>query len=312
MSFDVSGLAAYIENADFPLVANLQISSSTAALVTKQTGIKGSSKLHFLSSDVTFQDNDCSARAASGTTTMTDKTITVGDIAIREDLCPKTLIGKWAQIELALGSQGDKIMPGAIEEVYIAEKMALIAEQLEVSDWQSDSSLTSGNLSFYDGWIKLIDAGSPVDGNTDLVTVATGITSANVITLLQNMFLVMPKELQNKADKSLFVPREVYNLYTIALVNANLYHYAGGDADTQMLFGTDVVVRPTDGLNGTDRMFLTYNANLVLGLDGDADEDNMMVRLDPVSEKNIFYDVEFKRGTQVQYVDQVVEFTLVP
>lgn len=248
MSFDVSGLAAYIENEDFPLVANLQISSQTAALVTKQTGIKGSSKLHFLGSDVTFQANDCSARSASGTTTLSDKTIVVSDIAVRENLCPKTLIGKWAQIELALGAEGDKIMPNAIEEVYMAEKMGLLMEQLDLCDWQGDDTLTSGNLSFYDGWLVAIDAGSPVAGNTAGITSGTGITSSNVITAFQNMFLAMPKELQNKANKSLFVPRAWYNIYTIALVNANLYHYnAEGDPDTQLLFGTDVVIRPADG-----------------------------------------------------------------
>lgn len=307
MSFDVSALAAYIENQDFPLVANLQISSDTAMLATKQTGIKGSSKLHFLSSDVTFQTNDCSARSASGTTTLTDKTLTVGDVAIRENLCPKTLIGKWAQIELQIGSQGDKVMPEAVASVYMAEKMAQIQEAIEDADWNGDTALTSGNRSFYDGWIKYIDAGSPVAGNTGSITSGTGITTANVLTALHAMFLAMPKELQAKSGKSLFVPRAWYNAYTIAGVNGNFYNYQFADEETQLLIGTDVVLRPTDALS--NRMFLTYNENLVIGMDGDADEDNMMVRLDPVSEKNIFYDVEFKRGTQVQFTELVVQFT---
>jgi hypothetical protein len=47
-------------------------------------------------------------------------------------------------------------------------------------------------------------------------------------------------------------------------------------------------------------------------MDGDADEDAMSVRLDPVSEKSIFFDVTFKRGVQVRFPDEVVEFTLLP
>ena len=39
-------------------------------------------------------------------------------------------------------------------------------------------------------------------------------------------------------------------------------------------------------------------------MDGDADEDAMKVRLDPVTEKNIFFDVTFKRGVQVRFVDE--------
>ena len=59
-------------------------------------------------------------------------------------------------------------------------------------------------------------------------------------------------------------------------------------------------------------MILTRNSNIVIGCDGDQEEDQMSVRLDPVTEKSIFFDVTFKRGVQVRFVDEVVEFTLVP
>ena len=38
----------------------------------------------------------------------------------------------------------------------------------------------------------------------------------------------------------------------------------------------------------------------------------MKVRLDPVSEKSIFFDATFKRGVQYAFGDEIVEFTLVP
>jgi len=47
-------------------------------------------------------------------------------------------------------------------------------------------------------------------------------------------------------------------------------------------------------------------------MDGDEEQDNLEVRLDPVTEKNIFFDCNFKRGTQVFFTEEVVEFTLVP
>lgn len=311
MALDVSALAAYVENQDFPLIAKLQVSTQTAALVSKQTGIKGSSNLHFLDTNVILQDNTCADRVASGTTTLSDKTIVVSDMATRENLCPKALIGKWAQIELSLGATGDSQLPGAIESVYVESKMADLMEVLDVVDWQGDTT-GAGNLAFYDGWAKIIDAGSPINGNAGGVTAGTGVSQANIIAILQGMFTSQVKEMRNKSDLSIFLPREFYDMYVMALVNANLFHYAGADAETQKLFGTNVDVRPTDGLNGTDRMFLTYNSNLVIGMDGDSDEDNMAIKLDPISGKNIFYDIEFKRGTQVYYTELVVQFTLVP
>jgi len=311
MSFNVAGLSAYIENADFPLIAAVQVSSDTASLATKQLGIKDSSKLHYLTSDVVFQDGANCTRSASGTTTLTDRTITVGDIAIYENLCAKDLVGKYAQIYMAQGAAGDKVLPEEVNAAYMQQKMEGIKKQIEVSDWTGDTLSGTNNLSYYDGWAKLIDAGSPVDGNTGAVTVATGVTAANIIAILQGMFLSIPQNVRGKEDLSIFMPRGYYDLYVIALINANLYHYVGEDGVTK-LHGTNVAVRPTDGLNAVDRMFCTWNGNLVIGMDGDEEQDNLEVRLDPVTEKNIFFDAEFKRGTQVFFTEEVVEFTLVP
>ena len=289
----------------------MQVSSDTASLATKQLGIKGSSKLHYLTSDVVFQDGANCTRSASGTTTLTDRTITVGDIAIYENLCAKDLVGKYAQIYMAQGAAGDKVLPEEVKAAYIQQKIEGIKKQIEVSDWTGDSLSGTNNLSYYDGWAKQIDAGSPVDGNTGAVTVATGVTAANIIAILQGMFLSIPQNVRGKEDLSIFMPRGYYDLYVIALINANLYHYVGEDGVTK-LHGTNVAVRPTDGLNAVDRMFCTWNGNLVIGMDGDEEQDNLEVRLDPVTEKNIFFDAEFKRGTQVFFTEEVVEFTLVP
>jgi len=255
MSFNVAGLSAYIENADFPLIAAVQVSSDTAALATKQLGIKGSSKMHYLTSDVVFQDGANCTRSASGTTTLTDRTITVGDVAIYENLCAKDLVGKYAQIYMAQGAAGDKVLPAEVDAAFMQQKMEGIKKQLEVSDWAGDTGSGTNNLSYYDGWVKQIDAGSPVDGNTGAVTVATGVSTANIISLLQGMFLSIPQNIRGREDLSLFLPREWYDYYVIALINANLYHYVGEDGVTK-LHGTNVAIRPTDGLVGLDRMFL--------------------------------------------------------
>ena len=312
MAFDVSALAAYIENSDFPIIAKVQTSSDTASLVSKQVGIKKSSNLHFMETDVVFQSGANCNRTASGTTTMTDKTITVGDVAIYENLCIKDLNGKYAQIYLQRGAAGDSVLPGEIEGVYLENKMEILKKQLEVSDWQGDTLSGTNNLSYYDGWLKLIDAGSPINGNTGSITAATGISVSNIIPAVQGMYLSIPQDIRGRQDLSLFLPREWYDLYVVALINANLFHYAVADGTVAKIHGTNVMIRPTDGLNTTNRMILTYNENLVLGLDGDADEDVIDVRLDPVTNKNVFVDIMFKRGCQVRFVEQVVEFTLVP
>ena len=313
MAFSLGTLAAYIEDQDFPLIAQMQASGGLAEVADIQTGIKGSSHLQFLSTDVVFGSDACT-RTASGTTALTQRTLTVGAIAVSENLCIKDLNGYWAQVLVKKGAAGEEEMPSEIEAVYMEKKMNAMQNQLTISDFQGDTTSATNNLSYYDGLLKIVDAGAAVDGNTGGVTVATTISTSNVLAILDDMWSAIPENISNADDLSLFVPISVYKKYVVALKNANLFHYSG-DGEQERLYGTNVALRPTVGLPGAagnERMILTRNANVVVGMDGDADEDAMKVRLDPVTEKNIFFDVTFKRGIQVRFIDEVVEFTLVP
>jgi len=312
MAFDVSALAAYIEDRDFPLIGALQVAPElTASEATMQVGLKGSSNLHFMSTNVVFQDGDNCSRTASGATAFTDKTITVAPIAVSEDLCLSDLRNKWTQILLKQGTlEGKQVMPEEIAAVYFAEKNAKWLQATDVADWTGDTGSGSANKNKYDGWLKIIDASADaVDGNTGGVTSGTGITAGNVLAILEGMWLSRPEELSEREDAVMYVPKSVYDLYISALKAANLFHYVSQDGDT-MYYGTDVKIRPTYGLRGTDRIILTYPSNLVIGMDGENDSD-FDFRLDPVTNKKILVDAEWTRGCQVFFTDQVVEFTLV-
>ena len=313
MAFSLGTLSAYIEDQDFPLIAQMQATGGLAEVVDIQTGIKSSSHLQYLSTDVIFGSDSC-ARTASGTTSLTQSLLTVGAIAISEDVCIKDLNGYWAQVLVKKGAAGEEEMPGEIEAVYMAKKMNAIKNALTLADVQGDTLSGNNQLSYYDGLLKIVDAGAPVNGNTGAVTVATTISTSNVLDILDAMWSSIPDAISDAEDLSLWVPTSVYKKYVVALKNANLFHYSA-DGEQVKLYGTNVALRSTVGLPGaagSERMLLTRNSNLVIGLDGDSDEDQMKLRLDPVSEKSVFFDVTFKRGTQVRFIDECVSFELVP
>jgi hypothetical protein len=314
MAFDVTALSAYIEDQDFPLIAQMQAIGGLAQVVNIQTGVKGSSNLQFLSTDVVFGADGCS-RTPSGTTAFTQRTLTVGDIAVSEDLCIKDLNGFWTQTMVKQGCLGETEIPSPIESVYMAKKMNAMHNQLAISDFQGDTLSGTNNLSYYDGLLKIVDAeGSVVDGNTGAVTVATGIDETNVLDILDGMWKSIPDNISDKENLSLWVPFSVYKCYIVALKNANLFHIPV-EGGVSRLYGTNVALRPTIGLPGaagTERMILTHDENITIGMDGNDEEDTMEVRLDPASNKNIFFDVCFKRGVQIAFPDEIVEFTLVP
>jgi hypothetical protein len=306
MGYDVSGLPAYVEQHKFDLIAASTAGNKTAGLAVIQTGIKGSATINIIDSPVTFQADDC-AFNASGTTTLTQRTITVGAIKINETLCEKDLVGKYAQTMLAAGANAEGETP-VFEAEYFAEKTANIAYELEKSDWQGDTSLTAGdNRSYYDGFIKLIDAGSPVTGNT---SGATSITASNVIGLLWDMYQVTPEAILDKDDLVLFVGMDTFRLYEQAIYDGNLFHYQGeNDNKSLPLVGSSSVrVEGVQGLTGTDRMFLGRASNFYIGVDleGDEEQFDMWYSQD---DRIMKFAVAFKRGTQVAFPAEIVQFT---
>lgn len=314
MAFSTGGLTAYIEDMDFSLIAQVQATGGLAEAVNIQAGIKGTSNLQFLSSDVVFGADGCS-RTPSGTTTLTKKAITVGAIAISEDLCVKDLIGFWTQQLMKQGANSEDEVPQEIEQIWLDTKMNKLKNQLAISDFQGDTGSGTNNLSYYDGLLKLVDAdGTVIDGNTGAVTVATTISTTNILTILDAMWTAIPENVSDADDLSLWMPISVYKKYVIALKNANLFHFKGEDG-IETLYGTDLRIRKTVGLPGaagTERMIIARDSNITIGVDGENDEDEVSVRVNPATNKSVFYDVTFKRGVQYAFGDEIVEFTLVP
>ncbi len=315
MAFDVTALSAYIEDQDFPLIAQMQATGGLASKVNIQTGIKGSSNLQFLDTDVIFQDGSACTRTGSATTAFTQRTLTVGSVTIAEDLCIKDLNGYWLQTKLKQGFAGEQEVPMDIETVWLEQKMNKIQNALTISDFQGDTLSGTNNLSYYDGLLKIVDAAAGVvDGNTGAVTVATGISTSNILTILDAMWTAIPENITNAEDLTLWLPVRLYKMYVIALKNANLFHYNGDDGQ-ETLYGTSLKLGVTVGLPsaaGSERMIIARDSNITIGMDGNEEEDDMKVRLDPVTNKKVLFDVDFKRGVQIAFPDEVVEFTLVP
>ena len=86
MSFDVTALPAYTEQNAMDLIVKSVAGGRLAEYANIQDGVKGPTTINILSTDVVFQADGCS-RSASGSTTLSQRTITPGAVAIHEDLC---------------------------------------------------------------------------------------------------------------------------------------------------------------------------------------------------------------------------------
>ena len=90
MSFSLGTLTAYTEQQRLPLITKAVFSARTAALFTKQVGIKSAAALNLMDTNAALQSGTACgwnvADAASGATTFTQRNITVAPMKIQEAL----------------------------------------------------------------------------------------------------------------------------------------------------------------------------------------------------------------------------------
>ena len=253
MAFSVGSLANYTNEQSTDLLVKALFGSKTATLLQSsnqvQVGVKSASALNILASTVFFQADGC-GYLSSGTTTFTQRTITVGAVKVEETLCPKTLEAKWMQTQIMPGSP--TMIP--FEEQIGNEKAAVIAQTLETAMWTGDTGSGNPNLSRFDGFNKLIAAASPVLGNGTPTTFTT-VTNANIDDILDQIYANVPAAVAAKDDLVCFLGVDNFKLMLINLKNANLFHYVADAAQTmEMIYpGTNMKLIAVGGLNGTNK-----------------------------------------------------------
>lgn len=314
MALDLSALTNYVKENELQLTSAAIFSAKTASLIEArgnvQVGIKSAETINIMTTDAVFQAGGTCGFNSSGTTTITQRTLTVGKIKVQESICPKTFEAKYTQKALREGSSYDYM---AYASEYSAQKVQRIGAALETAIWQGDTGSQTANLNKFNGLIKIIDdlgfggAGDPIDGNAaDLTT----LTTANVIAAVDAVFAALPAALLDKDDVVIFCGNDTFREYVLALRNANLFHYPVDAANMELIIpGTAVKLIGVNGLNGTDKMFGLSMSNLYLGTDMLNEQDRFELFYAKEADEMRFV-VEFKLGVQVAFPDEVVYWKL--
>jgi len=319
MAFDVSTLAAYTEQNEALLVTDSVLGAKTAALIKSagnvMIGVKSAETINIMDTDAIFQAGGSCGFNASGSTTFTQRTVTVGKIKVNEALCPKDLESKYLQKALPTGSMYDSI---PFEQEFADKKAKTIAAQLETALWQGDTDSANVNLNKFDGLVKLIGAATgPVAANTATfiatapISAATGIIASNVVSIFDGVYKAIPAQVVAADDMTIFCGQDVFRTYTIALKNANMFNYSfDGKADSEFVLpGTPIKVIALAGLNGTNKIYALRISNLFLGTDLLNEEDKFEIFYAKEADQVRFVS-EFKMGTNVAFPDEIVKFIL--
>lgn len=303
MAYDVTNFNDFIARENEALTATLFAGNDTAKFAMYMAGVKGSTSVPHIGGAATLQAGNC--KTPSGDATITEVIITVKPFTVYESFCQDDLQTKFPNTVIAPGSSNHDA-PSGWEDKIVEVKVASIAEQLELTNWQGD--LTGGTYTLYDGFIKLIDAdGNAIDGNTSS---ATGITVSNVKSLVDDIYVAAPAKVKRSQDFVILVGDDVFDLYIAAEKNANLYHYAPEhDNGVYKIGGSRGTLIRCYGLDGTDRMFASVGSNFIVGSDVENENQIAKVWYDETDDK-VYMRVKAKAGVQVQNVSEIVEFTL--
>src|SRR3990167_2063411 len=219
MAFSVSTLVDYVEEMKGALI--LQTIQGARTLkdcgVTIRPGIKNSEMINILDSNAEFQSDGGCSYNTSGTTTFTQRAITVSKIMVSETLCPEDLEVKYTQYAVQPGGTHDKL---PFAEHIINQKLEYVNRNLENAIWQGETDHTwNTNFKQFDGWISVITAATDeVAGNT---SGATSITATNILSLIEDMYSAAPARILNKPKVTLFMGNDNFRLLTIAMRRAN-------------------------------------------------------------------------------------------
>lgn len=315
MALAFSGLSAYTKQLVKPLLTSAVFDAKTQQMIMSGgivlPNIKSSVAIPLMETDAVFGTQSCSFDA-SGTTTFSQRSITVGKIKVEEKICPKDLEAYFTQEALKAGSTYEDFGNSDFQKAFLDKKNVRIASQLETALWQGDTTVGTANLNKFDGLIKLIDAGSPVDANvsgyTGVATIAT-ITASNVVAATEGIYKAIPVAVLSKGDVKIFVGDDWYRLLIMAYRALNLFAYNPQDtaARSFVLPGTSIEVVPVNGLNTTGDAYAISLSNIAMAVDL-VDEENSYKMWYSEDNNDVRFRAEFKMGVNVAFTAECVKF----
>ena len=301
--FDVSGLAAYVDEQSQELLVKQVTAGKTLEQITIQEGIKGSEEIKLMDDSIVYQTGDCTM-TPSGDTVFTDRAISVETLGYMKKFCQKDLAGFWTQLNLRAGAMAeDEELP--FEALIIAYIQELQSNELDKLIWRGNKATGSGNLAFMNGFRSILTTGA---GCVDLNTRATAsITNSNAYDVFYEVFENSPEAVAESADFKCFTGRENFNKLIKNLVDLNFFHYSPAqiaEMDSVVVPGTNMVVSKVVGLNTLDNIYTGRASHFIFGCDltGDLDQFEMWYSKD---DDVIYLRSKFRAGVQVPYLDQI-------
>ena len=294
-NFLVTSLPDYVQtNRDILIKSFGLVGTGTRARIGLQTGIKKDAYLNYLDLSAVFQDGSGCAFNPLDEITLTQREINTAAIKVDGQICPETLLGKYAEYLVRINATENDL---PFERYIIDALIAQVNKKIETLIWQGNTAAQIPDL--IDGFLTQFSA----DSN---VITATLTSIADAYTAVKTVYFAMPEETLEKGGL-IFVDPAIFRALVNDLVVLNYYHYDMGNSNLEeiTLPGSDVKVVKTPGLAGTNAIVGTFGDNLVYGCDMENDHED--IDLWWSQDDRVFkYQVKWNSGVAYHFPDQVV------
>lgn len=296
---NIESLGTYVDEQRLPLLRKAVLGARSATHFQLMTGVKGTTALNLLETNVQFGDGSVCGWNEAGESKLSQRNLEPGYLKVNMSFCDKKLLKTWAN-HLVRVEAGQKTLP--FEEDFMAGVGESIAANLEKALWQGDKDSSDANLNKFDGMIKII-------GNASIAATVT--RKETIAATVNEMYAKIPATAFTKGEVVVYMGADDYRTYIQELIaNGNLVITTGLNdvamPDSILIPGTNVRVIYVDGLNGTQKMYASYKDNFVYGVDLTGDEEKYDFWYSQDNREHRLA-VEFIAGVQVAYPDQVVK-----
>ena len=271
-NFVVTSLPAYVQDNKDLIIKNFAlVGTASRQRFGIQTGIKTSAYLNYLELNPTLQDGKGCGFTAAGSATLTQRTITTAVIKVNMDVCPDSLLGKYAEYLVRIGANSNEL---PFEQYIIDGVTTEINKKIEKLIWQGDTTQASNtDLKWINGILKQLASDS------DKVAVSIAANTA-IYDAIKAVYLAIPEETLERGAE-IYVSPANYRDFLMAMVEKKYFNYSGpqDSAPEEFVFpGTDVKVVKTPGLAGVnDRIVASFPENFVYGCDAEGDLEDVKI-----------------------------------
>ena len=290
----VSGITGYVEQNRLPLISKTILRGGIQEQMNLLTGVKGSTALNLIGSDIQIQSGADCGFTNSGSTSLSQRVLTTVPLKVNLSFCDKNLLQTWASYKVRMAATGKD----EEEFPFAGDFVNNIAAEINKKNTKMIFQGASGSTTECEGLISILEGAS--------VTTVSGATSA--YTQIQEVYMAAPAEVAAADDFVIIVSTAKYREFIQELVTKNLYHYDPANGENEYKFpGTNVRVIATTGLDGADDEYVigARLSNLFLGVDLVDDAEQFDFYWDP-SDRIWKLAVEWNMGVQVAYPDEVV------